>query len=212
MKKITPNLRYTISSSIAYRRIIQPQGLHGMGSISCYLLIVISFFLISTAEAQRYRLTSSEISFFSSAPMEDIEAHNKKAQSIFDTGSGEIAFVVPIKGFQFKKSLMQEHFNENYLESDKYPHAKFEGNLQGFQPDKPGKQTVTAKGELTIHGVTHSVEVPGEIEMNGSQIKMKAKFPVKVADYDIEIPTIVFYNIAEVVEVTVNFAYEAQPQ
>lgn len=173
--------------------------------------VFVSSHFFSTAHAQKYRLSSSEVSFFSDAPMEDIEAYNKDTKSIFDAGTGEIAFVVPIKGFEFEKSLMQEHFNENYLESDKYPDAKFEGKLQGYEAGK-SKQEVTARGKLTIHGVTHEVEVPGTIITNGSGMEMKATFPIKVADYDIDIPKIVFYNIAEEVEVRVNFQYQPYAQ
>ncbi len=164
------------------------------------------------AQAQRYRLTSGEVSFFSSAPLEDIAANNTQAQSIFDAASGEIAFIIPIKKFTFEKSLMQEHFNENYLESDQYPNAKFEGVLAGFQPEVSGPQQVTARGKLTIHGVTHTVEVPGTVHLKGDRIAMNAKFPVKLEDYKIKIPQVVFYNIAEVVDVTVNFVYETERQ
>jgi polyisoprenoid-binding protein YceI len=179
-----------------------------------YFLITAVFVLshfFSIAQAQKYRLSSSEVSFFSDAPMEDIEAYNKDAKSIFDAESGEIAFVVPIKSFEFEKSLMQEHFNENYLESDKYPDAKFEGKLQGYEAGK-AEQEVTARGKLTIHGVTHDVEVPGSVKENGSGLEMQAVFPIKVADYDIDIPKIVFYNIAEEVEVSVHFQYQPYAQ
>src|SRR5690606_36927900 len=82
--------------------------------------------------AQSYQYTESEVTFFSSAPMEDIKATNKRATSLFDAATGSIAFVVPINGFQFRKSLMQQHLNENYLESDKYPNASFEGKVSGY--------------------------------------------------------------------------------
>lgn len=160
------------------------------------------------AQAQRYQLTSGEIYFYSEAPLEDIEATNKQVQSIFDAATGELAYIVKIKGFQFEKSLMQEHFNENYLESDKYPTATFEGKIAGFDPERTGKQQATAKGMLTIHGLSHPVEIPGSITTEGNTLRMNAKFPVKLADYDIEIPKVVFYNIAEVVDVTVNLTYQ----
>lgn len=163
--------------------------------------------------SQRYQLETSEISFYSDAPLEDIEAETTEAQSIFDASNGEIAFRVPIQSFQFKKSLMQEHFNENYLESDKYPHATFEGKLQGFSAEKTGSQSVTAAGKMTIHGVTQPIEVEGTIQPEGEGWEMKATFPITVADYKIKIPKVVFYNIAEVVDVTVHFTYRpyAQP-
>lgn len=197
---LTKELNLLLSRSIFASRLLQ------------ILTLTLVALTCTQAEAQRYRLNSSEISFYSSAPLEDIEAHNKQAQSIFDVETREIAFIVPIKGFQFKKSLMQEHFNENFMESDQYPTAKFEGKLKGFQSDVSGKQKVTAEGKLTIHGVTHNVDVLGEVVVANPQIQMNAKFPVKLADYQIEIPKVVFFNIAEVVDVTVNFTYEPYSQ
>lgn len=167
-------------------------------------------FLPLWASAQKYELTSSEVSFFSEAPLENIEAHNTQTTSLFNVASGEIAFVVPIKGFQFKKSLMQEHFNENYMESDKYPNGTFKGKVSGYDPEKSGKQTAVAVGDLTIHGVTQKVRIEGTLQFQPGKAIMNAKFPVKLTDHDIEIPTVVFFNIAEVVEVTVQLEYESQ--
>lgn len=174
--------------------------------------LTISFLLVTLfcgeVRAQKYRLSSSEVSFFSEAPMENIEAFSEETKSIFDEANGEIAFILPIKSFSFEKSLMQEHFNENYLESDKYPNARFEGRLVDYDPDKEGEQQVRAKGTLTIHGVSQQVDVPGTVTRDSSGIGMEANFPVQVADYDIEIPKIVFYNIAEEVEVRVKLQYQ----
>ena len=120
----------------------------------------------------------------------------------------EIAFVVPIKSFQFDKKLMQEHFNENYMESHKYPDATFKGKITGYNPSKKGPQKAVAKGEFNIHGVKKAVEAEGTVEFKGDELHLVAKFPVRVADYNIEIPTLVFYNIAEVVEVSLNGKYK----
>ena len=172
-------------------------------------MILAAFLLVAESSiAQRHRVTSSEISFFSEAPMEDIEAHSERATGLFDASSAEIAFVVPIRSFQFDKSLMQEHFNENYLESEKYPNATFEGKLLNFRPESSEKQTVTAQGNFTIHGVTHQVEIPGEVTRQKDLWQMQASFPVKLEEYKIKIPKMVFYNIAEVVEVSVQFTYQ----
>jgi len=178
-----------------------------------YLFLLSGLLYCSVCSAQRYQLEESEISFYSDAPLEDIQAETTEAQSLFDAGSGEVAFRVPIQSFQFEKALMQEHFNENYLESDKYPNATFEGTLKGFDPNHAGEQSVTASGKMTIHGVTHSIEVPGTIQPQGEGWEMQATFPITVADYKIKIPKVVFYNIAEVVDVTVHFTYRpyAQP-
>lgn len=157
---------------------------------------------------QTHKSVKSHIRFFSSAPMEDIEAVNTRGTSLFDAETGEIAFSIPIQGFQFEKSLMQEHFNENYLESDKYPTATFKGKIIGFDKSAPGKQKAKAEGVMTIHGVSRKVTIDGDLTLAEKSMKVHAVFPVKVADYKIKIPTIVFYNIAEVVEVTVTFDYE----
>ncbi len=159
------------------------------------------------AFAQRYRLVSSHVSFFSEAPMEDIAAHTEKAKSLFNAASAEIAFVVPIRSFQFEKSLMQKHFNENYLESEQYPNASFEGTLSDFNAESTQKQAVTARGKFTIHGVTHDVDIPGQVHLRGDSLHMQAAFPIKLEDYDIKIPKVVFYNIAEVIDVDVQFSY-----
>ncbi|HET9054392.1 MAG TPA: YceI family protein, partial [Cyclobacteriaceae bacterium] len=149
------------------------------------------------------------ITFFSDALLEDITATNTKTTSLFNPQSGDIAFSVPIREFQFEKKLMQEHFNEKYMESDKYPNATFSGKLVGFDPAAQSEQAVKAKGKLTLHGVTKDVELPGTVRA-GEKIAMKSKFRVKLADYNIKIPQLVFQNIAEEVEVSVAITYKHQ--
>ncbi|RAW01232.1 YceI family protein [Pseudochryseolinea flava] len=174
------------------------------------LLILSLIFACLSAHAQKYVSEKSFVSFFSDALLEDITADNKKASSIINTATNDIAFSIPIKEFQFAKSLMQEHFNEKYMESDKYPKSTFQGKLNGFDMKSTSVQNVKATGKLTIHGVTKDVEIPGTIEVKDSKIYVKSKFIVKVADYKVEIPTVVFQNIAEQVEVTVDFVYKPQ--
>lgn len=168
------------------------------------ILLLISY---NFGYTQKYIAQNSEITFFSDAPMEDIKAVNQDASSLFNSSTGELAYSVPIRGFQFKKSLMQQHFNEKYLESDKYPKSTFNGKVTGYSMNKSGKQNVTASGDLTIHGVTKDISVDGTMEISNENIQMNAVFMVKVAEYDIKIPKIVFYNIAEEVEVTIDFKY-----
>ncbi len=160
------------------------------------------------AFAQKYTAEKAFISFFSHAPLEDILAENTKAVSIFNSATGDIAFAVTMKDFTFAKSLMQQHFNEKYVESEKFPKGTFSGKITGFDIAASGSQSVRAQGKMTIHGVTHDIDVPGTIEMQGKKIAVKAKFMIKVADYNIEIPTLVFKNIAEEVEVTVDFVFK----
>ena len=138
--------------------------------------------------------------------MEDIKATNTKARSVFDSDNGEIAFTVPIKEFQFRKSLMQEHFNEKYLESDKYPKSTFTGKVTGFTKGVSNDK-VWAEGTLEIHGKKKQIKVPGKLNFNGNKVNIECKFIVKLEDYNIKIPSLMFQNIAEEVEVTLLFDY-----
>jgi polyisoprenoid-binding protein YceI len=149
------------------------------------------------------------ISFFSDAPVEDISAVNTEVGSLFDSVTGELVFVVPIKDFQFEKRLMREHFNEKYMETHKFPKASFKGKAIGFQPSKSGPQEVKVQGKLSIHGVTQDISVTGTMEVSAGKLVAKSKFLVKLADYGITIPQIVWQNIAEDVEVKVEFIYKS---
>ncbi len=170
------------------------------------LLLVIPM----VCSAQKYKSVKSYVRFFSSAPLEDIEAVNKEGTSLFNLETSQIAFSIPIKGFQFEKSLMQEHFNENYLESDKYPTATFQGKISGFDKNATERQKARATGKMKIHGVEKNVTIDGEILLEKDKAILSSVFKIEIADYDIEIPKVVFYNIAEVVEVTVEFTYSAR--
>ncbi|MBL7865208.1 MAG: YceI family protein [Cyclobacteriaceae bacterium] len=158
----------------------------------------------SHASGQKYISEKSSVTFFSKASIEDISARNEKSMCLLDTGTGDIAFSIPIKEFLFEKSLMQEHFNEKYMESDKFPKSTFQGKLTGFSMTGTGSQPVVANGKLTIHGVTRDVEVTGTFVMD-QQIIMAAKFVVKLEDYQVKIPQLLWKNIAESVEVSVDF-------
>lgn len=158
--------------------------------------------------AQKYKSISSSVHFFSDAPMEDIEATNVSGQSALDLSTNSIVFSIPVAGFEFEKSLMQEHFNENYMESDKYPQSTFKGKLSGFNPGIKSWQEAKAEGMMYIHGEENSISVTGQIKIEGDQIEIEAKFPVALEEYKIKIPKVVFYNIAEIVEVTISFKYE----
>ena len=159
-----------------------------------------------SALGQKYVVEKSSVSFYSEAAIEDIYAENTRTPGIFNEASGDIAFSIPIKAFQFKKSLMQEHFNENYMESGKFPNASFKGTVGGnYDLKKDGKYPVTATGELEIHGVKQQRTIPATIEVKDKVvIKISSKFKVKLADHKIEIPTLVFNKIAEEIEVTIQ--------
>lgn len=169
---------------------------------------IVLIILCVDSYAQKYTSTRSYVRFYSEAPLENIEAINEKAQSALDLNTNEVVFSVPIRGFQFEKSLMQEHFNENYMESEKYPKATYRARVEGFDPEKPGLQEVYAKGTMTIHGVQKNMQASGTMSIVNETIVLRCQFPISVADYNIKIPKVVFYNIAEVVDVTIEFTYE----
>jgi polyisoprenoid-binding protein YceI len=170
--------------------------------------MIYSVVFSAEVQAQKFRSVSSTVHFYSDAPLEDIEATNPDGKSALDISSGQIVFSIPVKSFSFEKSLMQEHFNENYLESDKYPEATFKGELLNVDPEIKEWQKAKASGIMDIHGVTQNIMVEGKIQINENMVEIKAEFPITLKDYKIKIPKVVFYNIAEVVDVTVSFNYE----
>jgi polyisoprenoid-binding protein YceI len=171
------------------------------------IALLLSSGICFSATAQRYSTRTGTISFFSSSPLEDIGAKNTQVSATIDLGSGQLAFVAPMKEFVFPNGLMQSHFNENYVESEKYPRATFSGRILDLPEgglSASGAQPVQVEGDLTIHGVKRHVKVPGTLERQGQQVVAKAKFDVAPADYNIEIPALVRDHIAKSVAVTVN--------
>ncbi|WP_162555756.1 YceI family protein [Reichenbachiella versicolor] len=171
--------------------------------------VLLVFLLLGAfvADAQKYKSVSSKVHFFSEAPMENIEAVNSQSQSVFDAESGQIVFSIPVDQFQFDKKLMQEHFNENYMETEDYPTATFKAQLQDWK-GLSSSQTATAKGGLDVHGITQNREIEGKISKTNDKVMVDAKFVIELKDHKIKIPKAVFYNIAEKIEVTVHFEYE----
>ncbi|MBO72689.1 MAG: hypothetical protein CMD35_03640 [Flavobacteriales bacterium] len=154
--------------------------------------------------AQKYEQTTSKISFLSDAPLEDIYAESKKSRCVFNATNKKIVVLMKPNTFVFKNPMMQEHFNESYMESDKYPKAILSGEVIGdFDVKKDGVYEVTVKGKLTIHGVEKNREIKGKIIVKEGKVSIDAKFAIKVADHGIKIPSMKIKNIAEVVEVTV---------
>ncbi len=147
--------------------------------------------------------------FYSEAPVENIEATNEKAIGAYNPKDGSVAVTMFMKDFHFEKSLMEEHFNENYIESDKYPKATFKGKLdsKGLDLSKPGTYMQTVGGELTIHGITKKLRTEVEFVVSKEEVQVNTLFKVALEDHDIEIPKIVIMNIAEVVDVDAHFNF-----
>jgi YceI-like domain len=179
-----------------------------------HIQITLLFLLASTfSHAQRYVSRDGHVSFFSEAPLENIEAHNHQVTSILDLEKNEVVASILMKFFKFDKSLMEEHFNENYLESEKFPKATFQGAFKSERPvdvTKNSSYPVEADGKLTLHGVTRPIKITGTMEVKDNTISIKAKFKITIEEYNIEIPTLVIKNIAEVVDVTIDFKYVPQ--
>ena len=175
-----------------------------------YTLLILTLVMGLNAQ-DRFLTRSGKIRFFSSAPMEDIEATSNKVLSIVDLAKGQIAVDMLMKSFEFEKKLMQEHFNENYIESDKYPKAKFSGTFE--VPDQlkkmaDGEYEVEVSGDLTIHGVVKPLTTSATLKVTEGTLSGKVVFNVSVKEHDIKIPKVVVRNIAEEVEVTGIFNYE----
>lgn len=174
---------------------------------TCLLAIAIS--INATAQLYKGKPDASTISFFSKSPLEDIDAINKKAVIVLKTTTNDIQFGVPMISFKFPKPLMEEHFNENYVESNKFPTCTFKGKInETIDYTKDGEHKVTAKGTMNLHGVSKEVEAPGTLTIKGKEISLVSSFKIKVADYGIKVPSLYVQNIAEVVDVKVNAVLE----
>jgi polyisoprenoid-binding protein YceI len=171
------------------------------------VVLAVIAFGAAPALAQKYFTRDGKIQFNSDTPAEKIEGKNKTATAVLDAATGNLEFAVLIKGFQFPKALMQEHFNENYLESDKFPKSTFKGvisNLSEVNFAKDGNYNVKVKGKMTMHGVTKDVEIPGMIKVSGGKLEVTSTFNVACEDYDISIPSVVKDSIAKEIKVMVN--------
>jgi len=156
-----------------------------------------------------YKAVDGEISFFSETPMENIDAVNKEVKALINTKTGDVAFIGTNIGFHFEKPLMEEHFNENYMESDKYKVSVFKGKIvEQINYDENGAHKVVVNGVLNIHGVDQEREISGVITIKDGKINIMSDFIVKVEDHKIDIPKLVVKNIAESVKVTVNLNFE----
>jgi polyisoprenoid-binding protein YceI len=174
-------------------------------------IILTSCFLAFNLNAQLYKNKAEQgiISFFSKTPLEDIDAISKKATIVIKTTTNDIQVGVPMISFKFKKPLMEEHFNENYVETDKYPTCTFKGKInEVIDYSKEGEYAVTVKGIMDLHGVQKEIEAPGTITVKGKEISVTSTFKVKVADYNIKVPSLYVKNIAEIVDIKVQSVLE----
>ena len=165
------------------------------------------FFLLLNVwfiHAQVYATRNGFIGFYSKTPLEDIKAENKQVYAAIDVGKKNLSFQLLVKGFSFPKKMMQDHFNEEYIESDRFPKARFVGNYTGeVDITKDGFYKVQAQGELMLHGVTKTISIPATLEVKGDKITGKSDFNLIPSDFNIKIPAIVREKIAKQIEVHV---------
>ncbi|UTA66829.1 YceI family protein [Emticicia sp. 21SJ11W-3] len=174
------------------------------------LITILAGMLISAGSyAQNQWICSKgETSFFSETPLENIAAVNKNVVSIIDFSTGQVAVKMNVAAFKFKNHLMEEHFNENYMETEKYPVATFSGKMQGnADPAKNGTYDITATGQLTMHGVSRERTLKGRLIINGNVITLLADFDVALKDHKIDVPTLVIAKIAENIAVKNKFVF-----
>ena len=172
-----------------------------------FLMGMLILGLLPVLNGQKYYSKVARISFSSDASLEKIEATNSNGLIVLDAATSRLECSVLIKGFQFSKALMQEHFNENYMESHLYPKGIFKGsitNIKDIAFTKDGAYTASIKGELTLHGVTKPILTSGKVNVKAGKISVVGSFDVLVADYNIKVPKVVQDNIAEKVRVTLN--------
>jgi hypothetical protein len=168
-------------------------------------LIGLALILPGAAYSQRYTTRNGFVGFYSKTALEDIKAENNQVFAIIEPGTKKLAFSLLLKGFIFTKELMQEHFNENYVESDKYPKANFTGSYTGdVDVTRDGIYKVIVKGELNLHNTTKPVEVPATIEVKAGHLIGTAEFKAKPEDYNISIPSLVRDKIDKEIAVKVH--------
>ncbi len=175
------------------------------------IIILLAFATwITNLNAQKiYSTKTGNISFFSNAPLQDIEAKTSEVESKL-ASNGQIVFTLLIKGFQFDNQKMEDDFNEDYMESSKYPKASFKGNITNINEvdfSKDGSYPVKVKGDLTIHGVTKPITADGTIEIKGSKAIARSKFDVAVKEHNIG-GALIGKKIASTIAITINCEYE----
>jgi hypothetical protein len=170
--------------------------------------IMVSLLFMSAAllaNAQLYSTSTGKVGFFSKTPVEDIKAENSSVLAVLKAETQEVAVAITNTAFEFENKLMQEHFNEKYMESETYPKCTFKGKINekvDFTTD--GETAVTVTGVLNIHGVDQNRTISGKVIVKDGKVQLLSDFKVKVADHKIKIPTVVIAKIAEEIAVKVD--------
>lgn len=170
-----------------------------------FYITIFCLLCLQTAYGQLFSTSTGVASFYSKAPLEDIEATNKSVTAIISTTTNQVAIKVPIRSFKFPNGLMEEHFNENYMDSEKYPSASFSGKInETIDYTKNGTYKVTVTGKLNVHGVEQDRTLTGTLQVVDNKLVVDAEFVIALADHKIDVPTAVFTKIAEKIQVKVH--------
>lgn len=176
-------------------------------------VFLLSVFLAVSVFGQRYFTKNGKINFDATSPSspERVEAVNRSATCVVDLKTGAIQFALLMKGFEFERALMEEHFNENYVESNKFPKSEFKGKVKDVDEidfSKDGTYKLKVKGDITIHGETKEVETEGKLVVQGGKINADAEFNVKLSDFKISIPGLVADKVSKTAKITVSCSLE----
>ena len=171
--------------------------------------VITSFFVLSLSSQDKYITRSGHVSFVSETPLENITAINNHVSSILDVENGDIVLQMKIISFEFEKALMQEHFNEKYMESEKYPKSTFSGTIDDWQNINltEGKMVdVAVEGVIEIHDVKKVITANGTLQLNNGSINLRSNFSLKVADFNIKVLSVVRDKVAKRVDVSVDLS------
>ena len=163
--------------------------------------LIIGFRSISQTEI--YRTNDGQVHFISEAPLEIIQASSKSLQAVIDAQKNTFAFAIPMRSFHgFNSPLQQEHFNENYMESHKYPRATFDGKIiEQVDLTQAGEYLIRAKGKLNIHGIEQERIIKSKVSIGPETMRISARFTIMLEEHDISIPMIVYQKIAKEIKV-----------
>ena len=176
------------------------------------VLLLLTVVIVKFASAQVWFTKSGYVGFFSHTNVEDIKADNYEVVSFLDAAKGDMRFQLLVKGFQFPKAAMQQHFNsEAYMNSDQFPKSEFKGsvdNIKAVNFLKDGDYPVTVSGDLTIHGVTKKIKQAGVVSIKGGKVSANTSFNVKRSEFNISVPGFNAAKVSDDISVTVKCAYE----
>lgn len=177
-----------------------------LATVATTALLLTSMAVHVSAQSNMFYTNAGHTSFSSKTPLEDIDADNHKTQAVLNPATGEVAIRMNMKDFTFENKLMQEHFNENYMESGKYPVATFAGKItKTIDYSQNGENDVSATGKFTVHGVTQNRTIEGKLKIESGKIFITSTFQVALADHKIEIPQLVFVKVAQTIQVKAQY-------